>query len=187
MPHPSKLSREQILEAALLLLEQGGPETLTMRPLAEKLGVRPSSLYRHFPGREALLSGLSDLAAGQLEQQLHAALQREGAREALTQAALAYLAYSRQHPHLYALLLQPTPQLSREELAQTAGKHLWNTLLALVGRLSGNPDDTGWAIAYWTFLHGYAELERSGMFGQSGPSGGFELGLKALLDGMERG
>lgn len=158
-----------------------------MRPLAEQLQVRPSSLYRHFPGRETLLDALSDLAAAQLDRQLQkAAGSATSARAALVQAAQQYLDYARQHPHLYALLLQPAAPLSAEALAQSAGKQLWNTLLALVGRLSGNPDDTGWAVAYWTFLHGYAELERSGLFGASGPAGGFELGLDALLGSMER-
>lgn len=49
MPYPAKLTAEGILAAALTLFQSGGPEALSMRLLAERLGVRPSSLYRHYP------------------------------------------------------------------------------------------------------------------------------------------
>ena len=185
MPYPAKLSRESVLDAAQQLVEGQGAEALSMRTLAERLAVRPSSLYRHFAHREALLWAIGEQAARGLQQALQDAAAGQPARPALDAAARAYLAYARQHPHLYALLLTQPPELTPEQLAAGAGKHLWNTLLALVGSLSGNPDDTPNAVALWTFLHGYAELERSGMFGASGPQGGLDIGLNALLGQME--
>lgn len=93
--------------------------------------------------------------------------------------------YARAHPHLYDLLLIKSEELSSEQLAASPGKHLWNTLLRLVGKLSLHPDDTDHAVALWVFLHGYVALERSGMFGASGPQGGLEAGLDALMNRME--
>ncbi|GMA14841.1 TetR/AcrR family transcriptional regulator [Deinococcus metallilatus] len=181
MPYPAKLNPETILNAAQSLLEEGGPEALNMRSLAEGLSVRPSSLYRHYPGREGLLCALEQRAMLALRQALEAASQGLLPREALVAAAHAYLRYARLHPHLYALLLTPA---CGDPAQQASGKRLWNTLLALVGALSGHPDDTDHAVAFWTFLHGFAVLERSGMFGESGPRGGLQVGLDALLDHM---
>ncbi|MFC6659180.1 TetR/AcrR family transcriptional regulator [Deinococcus multiflagellatus] len=73
MPYPAKLTPEAIQAAAWALLEQGGPAALGMRPLAEALGVRPSSLYRHVGSREALLTTLAEQAASALRTELTAA------------------------------------------------------------------------------------------------------------------
>ena len=71
MPYPAKLTAEKILGAALGLLETGGPDALGMRPLADALGVRPSSLYRYYPERDALLGAMEAHAA----HDLHAVIQ----------------------------------------------------------------------------------------------------------------
>ncbi len=185
MPYPAKLNPEQILDAAQGLLETCGPDGLSMRTLADALGVRPSSLYRHHASRETLLLALGERAALALrEALLHAAADQE-ARAGAEAASHAYLDYARRHPHLYALLLLKVDGLPETERMGHAGKQLWNTLLDVVGRLSGNPDDTAHAVALWTFLHGFTELERSGMFGASGPRGGLEVGLTALLNAVE--
>ena len=44
--------REQILEAALDLLEEHGPDGLTMRAVAGRVGVKAPSLYKHFPDKD---------------------------------------------------------------------------------------------------------------------------------------
>jgi AcrR family transcriptional regulator len=185
MPYPAKLNPERILDAAQALLETSGPDGLSMRTLADALSVRPSSLYRHHASRETLLLALGERAAYALQDALRRATADRTARAGAEAASQAYLDYARQHPHLYALLLTKAEEQSPAALTGTAGKGLWNSLLEIVGRLSGNPDDTAHAVALWTFLHGFAALERSGMFGASGPRGGLQVGLTALLDAME--
>ena len=186
MPYPTKLHARTILETAWTLLEAGGPEALSMRPLADALGVRPGSLYRHIESRDALLRALAERSALELQADLLAAASSHPAREALQAASLAYLLYARTHPHAYGLLLHPDDQTGQAGIKTPPGKELWNTLLALVGALSGDPDDTDHAVALWTFLHGACALERAGIYGASGPRGGLDVGLVALLDHMER-
>ncbi|MBZ9712923.1 TetR/AcrR family transcriptional regulator [Deinococcus multiflagellatus] len=183
MPYPAKLTPEAIQAAAWALLEQGGPAALGMRPLAEALGVRPSSLYRHVGSREALLTTLAEQAASALRTELTAAAGLPP-RAALAAVAQAYWHFARTRPHAYDLLLTPVAP-GAPGLWTPAGKALWGALLERVGALTGHPDDTGHAVAYWTFLHGAAALERAGLYGQSGPQGGVEIGLGALLDQME--
>jgi len=54
------ITREQILDAALLLLEEGGGQGVSMRALAAQLDVTPMSLYHHVSDHTALLRAISD-------------------------------------------------------------------------------------------------------------------------------
>lgn len=54
------LERSVIIAAALDLLDEVGLEGLTMRKLAEKLGVQAPSIYWHFSGKPALLDDMAD-------------------------------------------------------------------------------------------------------------------------------
>jgi AcrR family transcriptional regulator len=49
------LTRDRIVEAAIALVDEGGPDALTMRAVAERLDAGAMSLYRHVSGREKLL------------------------------------------------------------------------------------------------------------------------------------
>jgi AcrR family transcriptional regulator len=55
------LSRERILKAAVALADERGLEALTMRNLAESLGVEAMSLYYHVANKEALLDGVVEV------------------------------------------------------------------------------------------------------------------------------
>jgi AcrR family transcriptional regulator len=54
------LNREAILRAGLELVDEGGSAQLTMRALAQKLGVTATALYYYFDGRDALFEALVD-------------------------------------------------------------------------------------------------------------------------------
>ncbi|MCW2605903.1 MAG: hypothetical protein JWO60_596 [Frankiales bacterium] len=56
-PRP-RLSRSRVLDAALLLADREGAEALTVRRLADDLGVHPTSLYNHLPSKGAILDGV---------------------------------------------------------------------------------------------------------------------------------
>ncbi|MBD0283747.1 MAG: helix-turn-helix transcriptional regulator, partial [Thermoleophilaceae bacterium] len=49
------LSRDRVLAAAHELLADGGLDALTMRALAERLGVRPNALYSHVASKTELI------------------------------------------------------------------------------------------------------------------------------------
>jgi AcrR family transcriptional regulator len=69
---PSTLSREQILEKALDLVQRDGREALTMRAVADELGTAPMSLYTHLSGKDDLMEGVAALAFDRLEVELAA-------------------------------------------------------------------------------------------------------------------
>lgn len=64
---PPKLEREAVLDAAVVLLDDEGAEAVTMRRLAERLGVSPMALYGHVGDRDELLLALVDRLAARLE------------------------------------------------------------------------------------------------------------------------
>jgi AcrR family transcriptional regulator len=147
----------QIVQAARELLEQEGAAALTMRRLAEQLGIRAPSLYKHLPDKAALeaaiiATGFEDTAAA-LEAALDAAL-ATGA-EPLATLAAAYRAFALDHPHLYRLMTdQPLP---RELLPAEVEDRAAAPLL----RASGYLDR---ARAVWAFAHGMIMLELAGRF-----------------------
>lgn len=59
------LSRERVIEAALEVADAEGLGAVTMRRLADALGVHPTSLYNHLPTKEAILDGMADALIGE--------------------------------------------------------------------------------------------------------------------------
>lgn len=60
------LSRDSILEAGLALLDEAGPEALSMRALARRLGVTATAIYYHYDGRDELVEGIVDHICGRV-------------------------------------------------------------------------------------------------------------------------
>jgi AcrR family transcriptional regulator len=62
-----RLSRERVLHAALVVADSGGLESLTIRSLAQELGVKPMSVYYHIANKSEIIDGLVDLVFGEIE------------------------------------------------------------------------------------------------------------------------
>ena len=61
------LSRERVLRAAIAHADAGGTETLTMRKLAQGLGVAPMALYRHVANKDDMMDGIVDLIFSEID------------------------------------------------------------------------------------------------------------------------
>lgn len=130
------------------LLEEEGPATLTMRRLAEAVGIRAPSLYKHFPDKAALeaaviATGLDDAAAV-----FEAAVAT--ATDPLTALAAAYRQFALDHPHLYRLM--NTGPLPRRHLPPGLEDRTAAPLLRVAGTQAR-------ARAIWAFAHGMVLLE----------------------------
>lgn len=91
----------QIVTAARTLLEQEGPEALTMRRLAARVGITAPSLYKHFPDKSSVVNALVEVMLRETAEALEAAESRApGSFPAL---AAAYRTHALAHPHLYRL------------------------------------------------------------------------------------
>jgi AcrR family transcriptional regulator len=67
LPHRARLSRDRVVRAAVALADQGGIESLSMRNLAEGLGVVPMALYKHVANKEELVDGMVDVVFGEAD------------------------------------------------------------------------------------------------------------------------
>ncbi|MCU1454225.1 MAG: TetR family transcriptional regulator [Acidimicrobiales bacterium] len=143
----------EIIDAARDLLEAGGPEAVTMRAIAERLGIKAPSLYKHFPDKEALEAAL--VAAGYVEQaEAFAAAGRS--RNPLAALARAYRRWAMEHPHLY--MLMTNRPLERDRLPDGVEAAAAAPIVKACG---GNPDR---ARAAWAFAHGMTSLELANRF-----------------------
>jgi AcrR family transcriptional regulator len=61
------LSTDRVLRAAVELADGVGVDAVSMRRLAQELGVVPMALYRHVAGKDQLLDGMVDVVLGEIE------------------------------------------------------------------------------------------------------------------------
>jgi AcrR family transcriptional regulator len=54
--------REALVDTAIRLVEEGGPENVSLREVAKRLGVSPAAPFRHFPNKTALLTAVAEQA-----------------------------------------------------------------------------------------------------------------------------
>ncbi|MBX3201614.1 MAG: TetR/AcrR family transcriptional regulator [Labilithrix sp.] len=91
-----KLSRDQILDAALALLAETGLGALTMRALARRLGIDPMAAYHYFADKSALLSAAAERSFASLRPRMPADGDWRSRLRALSRAYLRTLRRSRE-------------------------------------------------------------------------------------------
>jgi AcrR family transcriptional regulator len=94
------LSRERVLRAAVALADRGGIGSLSMRKLAQELGVEAMSLYHHVAGKDAILDGIVDVVFGEIELPTGEVDWKEAMRRRAVSARQAL----RRHPWATALM-----------------------------------------------------------------------------------
>src|SRR5262245_34309376 len=133
MPAPPRTSREEIVAAARAILEEDGPDAVAMTRVAERVGVRGPSLYKHLPDRSALVRAVADAGAADLGATLEAAMSTHDPAADLRALARAYRAFVPANPNGYALLISPsTPDRAADPVAVA---ELGRPIVAAVGRL----------------------------------------------------
>jgi AcrR family transcriptional regulator len=158
----SARAREVVTEGRRLL-EEEGVEALTMRRLAERLGIQAPSLYKHLPDKTALeaaiiATGMED-AATAFETAVAGVTDAGGSgpaggpgggNEALLALATAYREFALGHPHLYRLM--HNGPLPRQHLPAGLEERTAAPLLRAAGSRAR-------ARAVWAFAHGMVLLE----------------------------
>ena len=102
------LTRERILRAAVALADEGGVESLSMRRLAQELGVVPMALYKHVANKDELLDGMVDAVVAEIDPPIEGAEWKRTMRERILSARRALL----RHPWASSVLEsrgEPTP------------------------------------------------------------------------------
>lgn len=146
----------RIVSTARELAEKDGWPAVTVRTLADAIGVSQPILYRHFPGgreqivERVVLEGYTELAAA-----MSAA--GEGA-DALPALIAAYLAYAREHPATYEAMASARTGI---EFAAVETPAVLRRGFALIERAVGGADPRDRAVRaelLWSTLHGISEF-----------------------------
>jgi AcrR family transcriptional regulator len=145
----------EIIAAAHAILETEGRHALTMRRLADVLGIRAPSIYKHLPSKQAVEAALIDQAFAGIGEVLHRAARDSGTGIAVAGLLAAYRSHGLAHPNLYRLATSgPLPRhLLTPGLENWAGEPFF--------LVTGEPHR---AQALWSFAHGMVILELDGRF-----------------------
>jgi AcrR family transcriptional regulator len=169
--------REALIDAALKLIEENGPQGFTLSDAAKQAGVTPAAVYRHFAGREDLIAECArqgfEIFADLME---HAYDQgRPTALKAFEATGRAYLAFARKFPGHYKAMfesgisLNSNPDLARASersravfarAAEALSKHI---------PFGKRPPASMFAAHVWAMSHGVVELFTRGAPGARAP------------------
>lgn len=152
-----------------------------MRTLAGRLGVRASSLYRHFPDRSSIEKALAVRAANQLLERMRQSVQGLSGERAVYAASRAYLDYAVSESAFYDLVMQSISALPE---SSESTKQLSGFLLRLTSDATRQGEDTAGASALWSFLHGFTVLVRAGQISENANKLAFTRGVQSLIRGL---
>lgn len=174
-----------ILQAAEEIANAKGFGEVTLTSLAQKLGIRPPSLYNHIEGLNGLRKVMALDSLAQLENAMIAAITGNSGDVALTKMAKAYVEFARERPGLYEAMLY-APGAEDEELRH-AGDGV-NRLVTSVIQEAYDLDDEQAMHAsrgFRSLLHGFASLEQQGSFGVPFEvNDSIQYNIKAFMAGL---
>lgn len=137
MPRPKKTETEiqtmraQILDTALAILQESGPEDITSRAIAERMGVAHMSLYTYFENQAAILRALSQREIAKWRSQQQVFDQRSETEDlvwVVEDLLRFFVAFARENPNLYRMAwVMPevggeSPAENRQRMQVTVGQ-----------------------------------------------------------------
>jgi AcrR family transcriptional regulator len=158
------LLRNEILDAATeLLLESGQARAVSIRSVAQRVGVTPPSIYLHFDDKDALLDAVCAHYLARLDQAMEqVAIGQPTSGDVLRAQGLAYVKFALQTPELYRLATMGEWRSGSDvdiALDSTAFKHMRASVQTLMDEGVYRTDDpTTIALELWTVAHGVAAI-----------------------------
>ncbi len=162
--------RAEILDAAKdLLAETASEDAVSIRAVAERVGVTPPSIYRHFPDKDRLLLEVCNQSFDQFAVALEASAAAADPVERITALGRAYVQYAVDFPEHYRIMFMARFELSAQEYAEEMLRDestfgvLLRTTQDLIDAGLVRPDLTGRGalhvgILFWSAVHGLASL-----------------------------
>jgi AcrR family transcriptional regulator len=162
--------RAALIAAALDLVAQGGAEALSLRDLAQSLGVSRAAPYRHFTDRDDLLATVAAQGFEDLNRGYEAALASEGdAYTRLREASWVYVTFAQDRPGLFKLMFE-SDFLARDTppaVLIPPANHAYHLLWRAVEGVDPSADERrvkARTITMWSTLYGFLALDRAGRF-----------------------
>jgi AcrR family transcriptional regulator len=152
---PRSERAREIIDAAFAILDGEGGDALTMRRLADDLGMRAPSLYKHFPDKGHLEAALIEDIFFDIGEVLHDALARPGRAGTVRAVLNAYRTHSLGRPNRYRLAT--SGQLRRDLLPECLEEWAGQPFFFAAG-------DPFRSQALWSAAHGMVILEIDGRY-----------------------
>ena len=158
------LLRHEILDAATeLLLETGQARAVSIRSVAQRVGVTPPSIYLHFEDKDALLDAVCARYLARLDGEMErVAIGQRSTVDVLRAQGLAYVQFALRTPELYRLATMGEWRSGSNvdmALASSAFEHMRASVQALMDEGVYRTDDpTTIALELWTVAHGVAAI-----------------------------
>jgi AcrR family transcriptional regulator len=153
-----------VVEEAERIVDELGLDGLTLAGLAERLGVRQPSLYKHIDGVAGLRRAIAMRAGREVIEALSRAAVGRSRGDALTSIAHAYRQWALAHPHRYPLS-QVSPPPGDTEYEELEADYLHLLMAVLTGFDLADADAIDAIRAIRSVVHGFVSLETSGGFG----------------------
>lgn len=158
------LAASSVTEAGAQLADEVGFDQLSMGLLADRLGVKTPSLYKHVGSRADLAHRVAVLAMTELGDAVRDATQGRAGRDALIAAAQAWRAFVKQHPGRYAAANAARVSGPDDPLVPASAR-LLASLAAVLHGYQLNPAQEIHALRMLrSALHGFVTLEVTGGF-----------------------
>lgn len=159
-----ELLADEILAAATeLLISRGGEAGVSIRAVADAVGVTPPSIYLHFSDKEALLDAVCGRFFEQFDAYMMAA--SEGHDDVVERAlaqGLAYVRFARENPVVFLEAFSrvtDAPTQTDEVLMASAFVHIGETVAqAMDEGLLRRADVSQRTLQLWAAAHGIAQL-----------------------------
>lgn len=160
------LTRDRVAEEAAVMADEVGLSTLTLAALADRLGVRQPSLYKHIDSMAGLQRDIAVHAKRDVREVLARACVGRSGADAISAMSQAYRQWALQHPARYEAANRiPAPGDREDEAVSLAVIQLVADVLTAY-QLEG--DDAIDAIrAFRSTLHGFISFETAGAFALS--------------------
>lgn len=153
-----------VVAAGAALADEVGLDHLTMGLLAQRLGVRTPSLYKHVNGQEDLNRRIAALAVSEAADAVGSAVQGYAGRDALAAALRAFRAFVLRHPGRYAATTGVEPTGPDDPMAD-ASRRLFGAFRAVLRGYEIAESDVDHALRMLRSLcHGFATLQGAGGF-----------------------
>jgi AcrR family transcriptional regulator len=156
--------REEILDATTeLVLKTGHAKGVSIRSVAQRVGVTPPSIYLHFADKDALLDAVCARYFEKLDEEMQqAAAAQPSTIEVLRAQGLAYIRFAMKTPELYRIATMGDGRPGSDvdmALNSSAFVHMRNTVEMLMAESVLPPgDSTVTALELWTVGHGVAAM-----------------------------
>jgi len=158
------LSGDDVVAAAAALADESGFASVTMGLLAQRLGIRPPSLYKHVVSLADLQHRVATLAMTEVGERIRDAVQGRAGRDALTALMVALRTYVTEHPGRYTATVGAQGRGPDDTLV-VAGLRVTDSIAAVLrGYGLGDQDITHAIRVIRSAMHGFVMLEMSGGF-----------------------